>query len=69
MRDTERERVRQRHKQKKKQAPCREPDTGLHPGCPRSGPGLKAALNRWATRAALISDLKDRSHYSVIIKF
>ena len=26
-------------------APCREPDVGLHPGSPGSGPGLKAALN------------------------
>ena len=52
MRDTERER--QRHKQREKQAPCREPDMGLDPGCPRSHPGLKAALNRWATRAALL---------------
>ena len=39
MRDTERE----------KQAPCREPDMGLDPGSPGSGPGLKVALNRWAT--------------------
>ena len=40
MRDTERER--QRHGQKEKQAPCREPDVGLDPGSPGSGPGLKA---------------------------
>ena len=25
-----------------KQAPCREPDVGLDPGSPGSGPGLKA---------------------------
>ena len=36
-----------------KQAPCREPDVGLDPGSPGSGPGLKAALNRCAPRAAL----------------
>ena len=30
-----------------------EPDVGLDPGSPGSGPGLKAALNCWATRAAL----------------
>ena len=27
------------------QAPCREPDVGLDPGSPGSGPVLKAALN------------------------
>ena len=36
MRDTERERQRQ------KQAPCREPDMGLDPRTPGSYPGLKA---------------------------
>ena len=40
-RDTERERERQ----KEKQAPCREPEVGLNPGSPGSGPGLKVALN------------------------
>ena len=30
-----------------------EPDVGLDPGSPGSGPGLKVALNRRATRAAL----------------
>ena len=39
MRDTERER------QREKLAPCREPDVGVVPGSPVSGPGLKAALN------------------------
>ena len=29
-----------------KQAPLREPDVGLDPGTPGSGPGLKAALIR-----------------------
>ena len=43
MRDTHRER--QRHRQREKQAPCREPDVGLHPRSPGSGPGLKVALN------------------------
>ena len=45
MADTERERERQRHRQREKQTPCREPDVGLDPGTPGSGPGLKAALN------------------------
>ena len=40
------ERERQKHRQREKQAPCREPDVGLNPGSPGSGPGLKAALNR-----------------------
>ena len=38
MRNTER----QGHRQRKKQAPCREPDVGLDPRILRSGPGLKA---------------------------
>ena len=54
MRDTEheRERERGRHRPREKQAPCREPDVGLDPGSLGSHPGLKAALNRWATGAA-----------------
>ena len=32
----------QRHRQREKQAPCREPDVGLDPGAPGSHPGLKA---------------------------
>ena len=41
MRDTER----QRHRQREKQAPCGEPDAGLDSRSPGSGPGLKAAPN------------------------
>ena len=40
MRDTERERGRDR--QGEKQAPCREPDAGLDPGSSGSHPELKA---------------------------
>ena len=40
MRDTYRER--QRHRQREKQALCREPDAGLNPETPGSGPGPKA---------------------------
>ena len=40
MRDTHRER--QRHRQKEKQAPCREPKGGLDPETPGSCPGPKA---------------------------
>ena len=38
--------VGQRHRQREKQAPCREPDEGLDPRYPGSCPGLKVALNR-----------------------
>ena len=38
MRETER----QRHRQKEKQAPCRKPDAGLDPGTPGSHPEPKA---------------------------
>ena len=40
MRDTGRER--QRHREREKQAPCREPDVGLDPETPRSCLGSKA---------------------------
>ena len=39
MRDPERKR--QRHRQRKKQAPCRESDVGFDPRIPGSCPGLK----------------------------
>ena len=51
--DTHRER--QRHRQREKQAPCREPDVGLDPRSPGSHPGPTAALNHWATQAAPLS--------------
>ena len=40
MKDTWRER--QRHKEREKQAPCREPAVGLNPGTPGSRLELKA---------------------------
>ena len=40
MRDTEKER--QRHRQRGKQAACRQPDAGLDPETPGSCPGPKA---------------------------
>ena len=40
MKDTEREEA--RYRQKEKQAPCGEPDMGLHPGTPVSQPEPKA---------------------------
>ena len=42
MRDTHTEG--QRHRQREKQAPCREPDVELDPGTPGSCPGLTAAV-------------------------
>ena len=42
MRDTEGERETDRHKQREKQAPCREPDVGLDPRSPGSRPEPKA---------------------------
>ena len=44
-RHRERERDRNRHRESEKQAPCREPDTGLDPGSSGSYHRLKAALN------------------------
>ena len=43
MRDTETE---ERHRQREKQAPCREPEVGLNPGTPglRTGPKADAQL-------------------------
>ena len=43
MGDTQREGGGQRHREK--QTPGREPEEGLDPGSPGSGPGLKAVLN------------------------
>ena len=54
-RERERERERHRHRQREQQASCREPEVGLDPGSLGSHPGLKVALNCWATRAALCS--------------
>ena len=36
----------QRHRQRENQVPGREPDVGLDPRSPGSGPGLKVALNQ-----------------------
>ena len=38
----DRERERERHRQREKQGPCGDPDVGLNPGTPGSGPKLKA---------------------------
>ena len=35
------QRERQKHRQREKQAPCREPDVGLDPGTPGSCPELQ----------------------------
>ena len=62
MRDRERQRQRQRHTQREKQAPYREPNVGLDPWSPGSRPGLKTALNRWATQAS------PNFHYFIFLK-
>ena len=46
MRDQERDREAETHRQRGKQAPYREPDVGLNPGSPGSLHELKVALNR-----------------------
>ena len=38
----DRDRERQRHKRREKQAPCQEPEAGLDPGTPGLHPGPKA---------------------------
>ena len=40
---TERERACQRHRQREKQTPCKEPEMGLDPGTPGSYLGPKAS--------------------------
>ena len=42
MRERERERERERHRQREKQAPCGDPDAGLHPWTVPSRPQPKA---------------------------
>ena len=44
-REREGERERQRQRWKEKQAPRREPNAGLDPGTPGSGPGLKVVVH------------------------
>ena len=63
--------MRERERQRAKQAPCREPDLGLYPGSPGSCPGLKVALNHCATSAALhlllVNKLSASANKSVLI--
>ena len=54
MRDTQREREAETQAEGEAgsmQGP-QDPNVGLDPGSPGSGPGPKATLNHWATRAA-----------------
>ena len=44
----------QRQRQREKQAPCREPDMGLDPRSPGSGPGPKVALNQWGSHFLML---------------
>ena len=52
-----------------RQAPCGEPGVGLNPGSPGSRPGPKAALNRWATRAAHVSVILNSGEHILILKW
>ena len=49
-------REKQRHKQKEKQAPCREPDVGLHPQTQDHALSQRQMLNCWATQEPTIID-------------
>ena len=55
MRDTER----QRHRQREKQAPCREPDAGLDPSTAGSHPGLKVDTQPLSQPGVLVMIISD----------
>ena len=42
-----------RERQREKQAPCREPNTGLNPGSQDHALNQRQSFNRWATQASL----------------
>ena len=50
--------MKERERQREKQAPCREPEVGLDPG-PPGGSGLKVALNH---RAPGLPKLQPSNH-------
>ena len=62
MRDTESEK--QIHRQREKQAPCREPDVGLDPGTPGSCPGPEAGAKPLSYPG--IPDLPILCHFSLV---
>ena len=49
------DRERQRHSQREKQAPCREPDAGLDPGTWDHALSQRQMLNHWAIQASLFT--------------
>ena len=51
----ERKKEKQRHTQREKQAPCREPNVGCDPGSAGSCPGLKASTKPLSHPGSLIS--------------
>ena len=59
MKDTERER--QSHRQREKQAPCREPDVGLDLETADHALSQGQVLNHWATQASLYLILNNLS--------
>ena len=62
MRDTEK----QRHRQREKQAPCTELDAGLHPRTPGSQPELKANTQPLSHPGTPISFLFMVEKYSIL---
>ena len=66
-----RHRVRERHRQREKQAPCREPEVGLDPRTPGSLPGPKADTKPLSPRdpryLLLIEVLLLQSHFLAIL--
>ena len=54
----------QRHRQREKQAPCREPDAGLDPGTPGSRPGPKAGAELLSHPGIPLNWLSDNELYS-----
>ena len=51
----DRERERQTHRRREKQAPCEEPDVGLDPRTPGSCPGSKAGAKPLGYQGCLIN--------------
>ena len=67
MRATEREAETQAEFEK--QAPCREPDMGLDPGPPGSGPGLKAGAKPLSHLGCPKADIQSLSQPDIPIGF
>ena len=62
-------RERQRHRQREKRAPCREPDVGLDPGSPGSRPGPKADAQPLSPQVLLACTFLNFIHSFIYILF